>query len=98
MNNAILDTTILKPTRSCVVRQQEQQYLIYNSRTDELHLIQPTGFYVYQLCESLHTVNEIEELLAEVTAANRDAVQAGLREFLDRLMKRGILEVEGNNE
>ena len=80
-------------TGSCVVRQQKEGYLFYNSRTDELHLVPPTGFLVYQLCDGLRTTGEIEQWLAEAIPGSRQATSEALGQFLGALVARGILEM-----
>lgn len=81
-----------QPTSHCVVRKQADEYLIYNPHTDELHLLPPTGFFVYQLCDGLHTVEEIAGELAEGLDASATAVRQPLMRFLGELVERGILE------
>ena len=41
--------TVPRPTPWCVAREMEDRYLVYNVKTDEMHLIHPVGYYVYQL-------------------------------------------------
>ncbi len=48
---------VLGHTAHCTVRPQESQHLIYNNKTDEMHLVSPTGAYIYELCDgSLQSV------------------------------------------
>ena len=77
--------TVLGPTTWCVVREQHDEYLVYNSRTDELHLISPQARYMYLLCDGLRTVSEIQTLLG---AGTGEAVTG----FLNKLVERGVLE------
>jgi hypothetical protein len=69
-------------TIHCVVRKQAHEYLIYNSRTDELHLLPATGYFVYQLCDGLRTVEEIETELA----ASLDSIPGAVHEALVRFL------------
>jgi hypothetical protein len=41
MDQVLPAPTLLTPTKWCVVRKQKERYLIYNSRTDEMHLVPP---------------------------------------------------------
>jgi len=84
-DTAISPDTVLSPTTWCVVREQRDAYLVYNSRTDELHLISPVGHYLYLLCDGLRTVAEIQALLPPDTGA-------AVPEFLARLVARGVIE------
>ena len=77
--------TVLCPTIWCVVRAQREEYLVYNSRTDELHLISPLGHYLYLLCDGLRTVAEIQELLEPDTGA-------AAPDYLAKLLARGLVE------
>ena len=77
--------TVLVPTSWCVVREQRDEYLVYNSRTDELHLISPMGRYLYMLCDGLRTVAEIQALV-------QPAAGAAVSEFLAKLAARGLVE------
>ncbi len=81
----------------CVVRKQEDSYLVYNSKTDELHLIPPLGFYIYQLCDGLRTVSEIRQLLGIGIDTNPTSVKNTLDDFIDQLVQRGILEIENHD-
>lgn len=84
--------TILQAGGRCVMREQKEGKLFYNVRTDELHLMPAAGFVVYQLCDGLRSVAEIEQWLADAFPAERDALPAALTHFLTRLVERGILE------
>ena len=93
MDIASARDSVPQSTGSCVVRQQKEGYLFYNSRTDELHLVPSTGFLVYQLCDGLRTTGEIEQWLAEAIPADRRATSEALEQFLGALVARGILEM-----
>lgn len=92
MNTALRESAILRPTTWCVVRKQKQQYLIYNSRTDEMHLVPPSGFYVYQLCDGLRNVENICRHLTAAMEESHEVVRAKLDDFLNMLLTRGVLE------
>ena len=90
----LLPDSVLIPSKACVVREQGEGWLFYNSRTDELHLVPPTGVVTYQLCDGLKTVGEINQILSECLGLNPETVQGRLYDFLGQLVSRGILEVE----
>jgi hypothetical protein len=77
--------TVLRTTAWCVVREQREEYLVYNSRTDELHLISPLGHYLYLLCDGLRTVGEVQALFEPATAS-------AIPGFLATLVARGVLQ------
>ena len=95
MEKTLEKHNILKQTSWCTVRPQEQQYVVYNTRTDELYLLPPTAFYVYQLCDGLNTVGDLEELVQGAFGAESDTVKAKLNKFLGGLIDRGIVELDG---
>ena len=93
MNAELANDVVLQPNPWCTVREQEERYLVYNPRTDELHLVPPTGFYVFSLCDGLNTVGEIQTRLEEVLAGDSGLLRQRLHAFLAGLIERGILEV-----
>lgn len=93
MDLTLIRGAIPQPTGCCVVRQQKEGYLFYNSRTDELHLVPSTGFLVYQLCDGLRTAADIEQWLADALPGDRRTAGEAIERFLDALVTRGILEM-----
>ena len=88
--------TILVPSSRCVVRSQEEGKLFYNPQSDELHLVPPTGFTAYQLCDSLNTVDQIHRILSQSMGVDESVLREPLYEFLGKMVDRGILEVEAH--
>jgi len=84
--------TVLRPAIRCIVREQVDQYLLYNARTDELHLLEPTGFYAYCLVDGSRTVAEVEALLGDSIDAEPSVLQAAARSFFRDLVDRRLLE------
>lgn len=88
---------VLQPASGCVVRRQQQEgFLIYNSTTDEMHLVSSMGYYIYQLCDSIRSVGEIEALLAPDSAASPGLEDHPVRAFLAGLVARQVLEIAAN--
>jgi Coenzyme PQQ synthesis protein D (PqqD) len=81
------------PTTACVARRQSSAYLFYNSRTDEMHLVPPTGFYVFQLCDGCNSVGDIESILGCNLGVDPKDLTTAVRNFLGDLVDRGILEL-----
>lgn len=92
MCRVLSSDTVLQPSGLCVARPQKDSYLFYHYRTDELHLVPPVGYYVYRLCDGLRSVGEIERLLTNGAGSGGDAA-AAVRDFLEQLLVREILEV-----
>ncbi|MDD3448070.1 MAG: PqqD family peptide modification chaperone [Gammaproteobacteria bacterium] len=83
--------SVLTHTRECTVREQEEQYLVYNAATDELHLIPPAGRYLYELCDGLATVGEIAAAVAGIAEARTGEAEGSVVAFLQQLVDRGVL-------
>lgn len=93
MNNGALQKMIVQPTNWCIIRQQEEEYLLYNSKTDELHLLSPMAFYVYQLCDGATPMDEIQEILSVIFRQNKETLNTNFAEFIHKLIARGIIVV-----
>lgn len=93
MSQPFPQRAVLQPTDWCVVRRQSDEHLFYNSRTDELHLVPPTGFLAYQLCDGFRSVSEIENQIAESSGLDSRVLRQPLVDFFRMLVARGILEI-----
>ena len=89
---AITNETIFDRTPWVVVRPQRESYLFYNSHTDELHLIPPTGYAIYELCDGLSTVDDIRCHVSEALDAEPSILCERLNNFLGALEARGLVE------
>lgn len=89
---------VLRQTSWCAVSEQEEQYLVYNSRTDEMHLLPPTAYQVYRLCNGFNTVSAIEESVTNSSGMKDEIVKEHLYKFLSGLMDRGLVEVGYDDE
>jgi len=96
MNTVITTNSILQPTACSIVRPQKEGYLFYNSHTDELHLVSSDGLVVYELCNGLRTVGEIQHWLSEAIYDEREIAQKRIEQFIESLVVRGLLEVIEN--
>ena len=90
--HAIANETIFDRTTWVVVRPQKGSYLFYNSRTDELHLIPPTGHAIYELCDGLSTVDDIRDRVSKALDAEPAVLRERLKGFLGALEARGLVE------
>jgi len=89
MHAQLRDDAVFILSSTCSVRPQEQQVVIYNSKTDELHLVPLPAYYLVQLCDGLNTVADLEKYCREATGA--EAPRAELEDFLLKLVGRGVL-------
>ncbi len=92
--NSLTPASVLVHTPQCTVRPQRDHYLIYNARTDELHLVPPSGNYVYELCNGIATIADIERALVQATGRSLAIVRHQLTEFLAMLVDRGLLAID----
>jgi hypothetical protein len=93
MDSTLSGSSILTLSAWCTVRPQQKQVVVYNSRTDELHLVPLPGFYIIQLCDGLNTVAELEQFCSEATRSGDGPVHETLLAFLEKLVHRGVLKV-----
>lgn len=85
--------TVLAHTSYCTVREQEEQHLIYNTKTDEMYLVPKIGIYLYELCDGLATIGDIEDMFFCVLKDDRFVLNAQLIDFFEKLVKREILKI-----
>jgi hypothetical protein len=90
---AVTHNTFLQATPWCTIRPQKEGYVVYNARTDELHLISESGFRVYQQCDGLHTVGEIAREWIRDDGKQVPSADGNLQTFIEQLLARGILEI-----
>jgi hypothetical protein len=95
MSTMLPGDAVLQPSVMCTARPQKGGYLFYHYRTDELHLVPPVGYYIYQLCDGLRSVDEIEHLFTRDSEPAPNCEERPVRSFLEKLVTRGILEIAG---
>jgi hypothetical protein len=76
----------------CVVRPQEECHLIYNTRTDELHLLHPEAYLVFLLCDGLNTIDGIIDMVACLNGGSRGATAQAVVDLISALLKKGVIE------
>jgi hypothetical protein len=78
----------------CVVRElAEGGYLFYSPATDELHLVPWTGHYIFQLCDGLRSLAEIEQLVEDAFGEDRNRVHTAIATFVEGLVERRLLVI-----
>lgn len=83
---------VLLPSKRCTVRRQENQYLIYNQKTDELHLLPDDAYRVFALCDGHRPLSSILSAVSAASGESLDSVRAPLERFLHDLIKRDLLK------
>ena len=85
-------TAVLIRATHCVVRPQDERHLIYNPRTDELHLLHPEAYVVYLLCDGLNTIDDIIDKVARLGAETREATTEAVIDLISALIKKGVIK------
>lgn len=89
----LTDDIFVQRTDWTVVRPQDEQCILYNSRTDELHILSPSAFHVYSLLtECRLPLHKASKLIADLTGQPLDLVDIKLDEFLHALISRGLVD------
>lgn len=91
-NTELLGGEVLRVSRGVAVRQEGSSALLHHARTDELHVVGPTGGYVLLLCDGVRTVEEVTDVLGSSITENPELVRSRVQEFLAAMIERGILE------
>lgn len=85
--------SVLVQTPWCTLREQEEQDLIYNTNTDEMHLLSKTGTYVYRLCDGITTVGDMVNAFQHTLKVDHDSVKSQIVAYLEKLLRRGALKI-----
>lgn len=89
------DDYILAMPASTVIRAEGEKALLFNSISDEMHLIPREALPILDLCRGMLSVSQIEEL---VLAPDQECQVPGegramVRRFLQALVDRKLLQV-----
>jgi hypothetical protein len=85
-------TSFLFRSSHCVVRPQDECHLIYNPRTDELHLLRPEAYVVFLLCDGLNTVEGIIDTVVCLSRESRGTTTKAVTDLISGLLKKGVIE------
>jgi len=69
----------------------EEETIVVDPRTREVHLLNDTAARVWELLESSSTLDDLTEALAEEYDATPEAMRAGVEELLGGLRDKGLL-------
>lgn len=89
---AVTGKSVFEQPAWVVVRPQKGRYLFYNSRTDEMHLIPPTGHAAYCLCDGINNVDDVATSLSPAIGVTPSTLRIRLEKFLAELELRGLVE------
>ena len=78
-----------------VVREEDEDgALIYNPDTDQIRVLNPTGFFIYQLCDGSNDLNGI--ILAVKNTFKDvpdDQVSSQVGEYIDDMLNSGFIGI-----
>jgi hypothetical protein len=89
-----LDMATPKARADVVFRSLSKDWVLYDPRSQLLHVLNPTAAIVWTCCDGSVTVEEIAAELSETIAEapTQDQILTDVREALSRFSKEGLLE------
>jgi len=78
----------LKKSDICL-HQMEQGAVLYNPRTEEVHLLNPAALLVWECCTGVYTLADIVRLLGSIYGRREDLsseVQVIVEQFAEKVM------------
>ena len=84
-----------KPKRrpSVISKKLGHETVLYDQETRAIHVLNPTGILVWELCDGRHNPEEIEQALRdEFQADDRTGILEDVRHILERFHAEGLLE------
>lgn len=84
----------LKPkiTCHCTHRVQQHQVVLYNRLTDELYMISKQSYFVFQLCNGIYSVEDIEKFISKSFNLEYGNASKHLSVLLENFKTRGLIE------
>jgi hypothetical protein len=89
----LADDHRLRVAKCCTIRMQVDHCLIYNTHTDELHVIPLPAAEVLKLCDGTRTVRAIADAVTAAAGVAPGEARSRMDEFAYELVKRGILTI-----
>ena len=88
------DKTTPKAREDVVFRSLSKEWVLYDPRTQLLHVLNPTAAIVWSCCDGLGSVEDIAAELRETLTEAPDLAQVAddVREALKRFSQEGLLE------
>jgi hypothetical protein len=68
-------------------------FIIYDSKTDRVHVLNHTAAFILQLCNGKHSIEEILEITQKAYSLP-SIPEAEIREHVDRLTKEGLIRYD----
>ena len=77
------------------LRQSEDENVIYDPATSEVHMLNSTALAIWVLCDGQTTVAEMIQAVCELSGLPEDVVREDLESILDRFTDSKILTWDG---
>ena len=84
-----------RPTKkpSVISKKLGKETVLYDQETRAIHVLNPTGIMVWELCDGRHSPEDIERALRdEFRADEKDGILEDVRRILERFHSEGLLE------
>ena len=87
-----LTKAIHKP--GMVVQDLGGEMLLYSAAEEAIHILNPTAWHIWNLCDGEHTMEEIEQTIrANFTVPCEQDVRGDIKRMLETFTGKGLLEV-----
>jgi len=84
-----------RPTKkpSVISKKLGKETVLYDQETRAIHVLNPAGIIVWELCDGRHSPEDIEQALREEFRADeQDGILEDVRRIIERFHSEGLLE------
>lgn len=78
-----------------MLREVEEELLLYDPRTGEASLLNGTAAAIFELCDGLTPVSGMVEEILGVLSADPETVRADVQRIVGELARMGLIEEGG---
>ncbi len=73
------------------LREIDNELAIYDSKDGEYHFINPTGAVILELCDSMHTVEDIVREISDIFSKTPIDAERDVCQFLNLLAEKQLI-------
>jgi hypothetical protein len=77
-----------------IARQMQEEILLYDSKKDSTHLLNPTAAAIWEMCDGTRTPEEIAKEILQVLSADRKTVRTDVERIIREFSENGLLRSE----
>jgi len=77
-----------------VAREMQAEILLYDSKQDSTHLLNPTAAAIWEMCDGTRTPEEIAKEILQVLPADRKTVLADVKRIISEFSEEDLLQRE----